>query len=297
MGKKDRPPGPASSGELEAIARWTRSLGAPPTGVLHGPGDDVAWLAGRPPIALTIDTMVEGVHFRRSWAEPVDIGWRAATAALSDLAAARARPRGLLLSLSAAELDDWCDDVFAGVAECAAAFACPILGGDTTGSPGPAVLAITAVGEAAPTPLLRSGAEAGDLVLLSGPLGRQAWATEQLLLGEEVPWPRPRPRLDLLEALGPASAGIDISDGLLRDAGHLAEASGADVVLDRQAVRSDGVPEHCSLAGGEDWELLVTAPMALPGFTVVGRVEAGPGAVRFADGSALPEARGWEHGL
>ena len=281
---------------MAAIARWTRGLPTSARGVLHGPGDDVAWLDGSPPLAWTIDTMVEGVHFRRGWAPPREIGWRAATAALSDLAAARARPRGLLVSLSAPTFDAWCDGVMAGLIACADEFDCPVLGGDTTGSPGPAVIAITALGEAAPRPLLRSGARPGDRVLLRGPLGAQGWATERLLLGDELGWPRPRPRLDLLAALGDATAGIDVSDGLLRDASHLAKASGVDLELDRERLAHPGVPEYCVLGGGEDWELLVTAPGPLAGFDVVGRVIEGDGAVRFSDGSPLPDEQGWEHG-
>jgi thiamine-monophosphate kinase len=291
-------PDPGSpSSEFGAIDRWTSSLPTSGPAVLTGPGDDVAWLKADGPIALSTDTMVEGVHFRRSWCEPEDIGWRLLAAALSDLAASRARPLGFLLALSVPRLDGWVDGVVAGVAEAARAWSVPALGGDTTGSPGPAMLNATVLGAPAPTPLHRAGAADGELVQLSGLVGAMAWATERLLLGEDIPWPRPRARLDLLDALADATAGIDISDGLIADAGHVARASGVDLVLDPERVAAQGVPRSYALTGGEDYELLVTAPAPLPGFVVIGRVEAGPGVVRLADGSPLPDGPGgWDHG-
>ncbi len=289
----DEPPGP---GEFGAIARWVDSLPLEGARVAVGPGDDVAWLDAGAPLALSTDTLVEGVHFRRSWCSSEQLGRRLMGAALSDLAASRARPVGFLLALSVRSLDGWIDGVIDGVGVAARRWGCPALGGDTTSSPGPAVLNATVVGVAAPAPLLRSGARPGDLVQLSGRLGAMAWATERLLLGEEIDWPVPEPRLDLLDALGPATAGIDVSDGLLADARHLARASGVALVIDPTDVAAPGVPRACALTGGEDFELLVTAPEPLPGFVVIGRVEAGAG-LRFADGSPLPAGDwGWDHG-
>ncbi len=278
-------------GEHASIARWAAAL---PT---EGIGDDVAWVQG---FAVTVDTLVEEVHFRRTWATPQILGHRAATAGLSDLAASRARPVGLLVALSVAAFDAWADGVMAGIGEAAAEAGTTIVGGDTTGSPGPAVISITALGRAAPGgPLRRSGARPGDGVYLSGPLGASAAATAALLAGDEAAaWPRPRARLDLLPALADANAGIDVSDGLLADAGHVARASGVDLVIDRDRVRVPGIDESFSLAGGEDWELLVTSPVPLDGFFRIGAVEAagGAGVVRFADGSPLPDRRGFDHG-
>jgi thiamine-monophosphate kinase len=288
---------PPGGSEFGAIARWIEALPVGGDRVELGPGDDVAWLGGGGPLALSTDTLVEGVHFRRGWCSPQTLGWRLMAAALSDLAASRARPVGFLLALSVPDLGDWIDGVIAGISEAASHWSCPALGGDTTGSPGPAVLNATVIGAAAPTPLLRSGARPGDLLQLSGRLGAMSWATEQLLLGEDVQWPRPMARLDLLDALGPATAGIDVSDGLLADGRHLARASGVDLVIDPANVGAAGVPRAYALTGGEDFELLVTAPARLPGFEVIGRVEAGDGTLRFADGSPLPEGPwGWDHG-
>lgn len=290
----DEPPGES---EFGAISRWVEELPCRGPGVELGPGDDVAWLRADGSLALSTDTLVEGIHFRRSWCSPRELGLRLMGAALSDLAASRARPVGFLLALSVPELGPWIDGVVAGVGEAARRWGCPALGGDTTGSPGPAVLNATVLGVAAPTPLLRSGARPGDLLQLSGRLGTMAWATERLLLGEDVPWPVPEPRLDLLDALGPATAGIDVSDGLLADARHLARASGVDLVIDPTGLAAPAVPRSYALTGGEDFELLVTAPAPLPGFLAIGRVEAGAGTIRLTDGSPLPEGPwGWDHG-
>lgn len=290
----DEPPGES---EFGAIARWIEALPLGGARVELGPGDDVAWVGGGASLALSTDTLVEGVHFRRSWCSPQELGRRLMGAALSDLAASRAAPVGFLLALSVPALDDWIDGVIDGVGEAARRWSCPALGGDTTGSPGPAVLNATVLGAAAPEPLLRSGARPGDLVQLSGRLGAMSWATEQLLLGEDVAWPVPEPRLDLLPALGPATAGIDVSDGLLADARHLARASGVTLVIDPDRVAAEGVPRSYALTGGEDFELLVTAPGPLPGFAVIGRVEEGDGTIRFVDGAPLPEGPwGWDHG-
>ena len=104
----DEPPGP---GEFGAIARWVDSLPLEGARVAVGPGDDVAWLDAGAPLALSTDTLVEGVHFRRSWCSSEQLGRRRMGAALSDLAASRARPVGFLLALSVRSLDGWIDGV------------------------------------------------------------------------------------------------------------------------------------------------------------------------------------------
>ena len=201
-----------------------------------------------------------------------------------------------MVALSVEHIDAWADDVIEGLGEGARSWACPALGGDTTRTAGPAHVSVTVLGHAEGSPLRRSGARPGDRILLSGELGRSAQATASLLAGESVPWPRPRPRLDLLGVLGPATAGIDVSDGLLADALHLADASAVALVLDRAALVPAGVPERLALCGGEDYELLVTSPEPLAGFREVGRVERGSG-LSFLDGQPLPPAPwGWDHG-
>lgn len=295
---------PPALGEFAAIARWTTPR--TPAHVHTGPGDDVAWLQGcTRPLALSVDTVVEGVHFRFDWSSPEDVGWKAAAAALSDLAASRARPTGALVSLCVPRGEfapgGRADRCMAGLRDALDTYGCPLLGGDTVRTDGPTTISVTVIGAAtAAGPLLRSEAQPGDLILLSGPTGRAGFAVETLLAGD-TPDPafanahrRPTPRLDLVDALAPATAGIDVSDGLLADAAWIARASGVALVLDRDALPASGAPERCMLGGGDDYELLVTAPQPLPGFHVIGAVAPGPAALRWSDGTAA-EPAGWEH--
>jgi len=272
-----------------------------------GPGDDCAWLDG---FAVSVDTVVEGVHFRFDWSSPEDVGWKAMCAALSDLAASRARPRGALISLSvpASELTDagLADRLMAGITEASLAYRCPVIGGDVCRTPGPVQISVTVIGDGIGAPLLRSGAGHGDLVQRSGPTGWSALAIKMLQLGETPParaldaHRRPHPRLDLLDALTPATAAIDISDGLLADAAHIAHASRVAVLLDRDACVSGGPPsdEALSLQGGEDFELIICAPSPLDGFSTIGRIEATERpSLLWSNGAPVPSSgRGWDHG-
>lgn len=295
------------AGEHAAIARFCAGL-PPAPGVQEGPGDDAACLDLAPPLLVSVDTLVEGVHARFDWSSPEDVGWKAVTAALSDLAAARAAPRGVLVSLAVpgAELAPGrrADGVMAGVRGACASFDAPLVGGDTVSTSGPVVIAVTVLGRS-DAPLLRAGARPGDQLQVSGPLGFAGFAVRELLAGRTPPpqalaaHRRPRPRLDLLDVLADATAGLDVSDGLLADAAHLARRSGVDLLIDRAAVCALGPPgaPELALSGGEDYELVVTAPELLPGFHRIGRVEAGAGILRWSDGSPVPAAgRGWDHG-
>lgn len=274
-------------------------------GVSVGPGDDAAWLGG---LALSVDTVVEGVHFRFDWSSPQDVGWKAMAAALSDLAASRARPKAALLSLSlpAEQLVTGArsDQLMEGAHEASAAYGCPIIGGDVVHAPSGTQISVTVIGQGLSAPLLRRGAAAGDLVQVSGPLGWAALAVQELSAGRTPParalraHRRPVPRFDLLDSLARATAAIDISDGLLADAARVAVASGVTLALDRQACVADGPGRDAlCLSGGEDYELLACAPAALPGFRVIGRAVAGAGELVWTDGTAVSEARrGWDHG-
>ncbi|HEX2188489.1 MAG TPA: AIR synthase related protein [Longimicrobiaceae bacterium] len=152
--------------------------------VLVGPGDDCAVVAGG--IALSTDMSVEGVHFRRDWLSPREIGWRAAAAALSDLAAVAARPIGVLVSLAlpAGDAGDPAVELMAGVREAAEAVGGAVLGGDVARTTGPLVVDVTVVGEAR-NPVLRSGARRGDEVWVTGALGGAAAAVRAWLAGGE----------------------------------------------------------------------------------------------------------------
>ena len=298
----------------------TGDLPAPPAdraGVI-GPGDDAAILPAG--LAVSTDISVEDVHFRRSWLSAREIGFRAAAAALSDLAAVGAGPAFLLVStaLPADELG-W-EEISRGVDEAAARVGAAVIGGDLSRSPGPLVLDVTVIGRVG-EPLLRSAAVVGDELWVSGPLGAAAAAVKLWLEGREPP-PALRSRFarppDLsgfsqrLAKSGERRAAIDISDGLLADAAHVAAASGVQVVIDRDAVPVSEEARYClgeveslktALSGGEDYELLFTAQ---PGFNSaefrcdgavrIGRIAAGQGLVLLQDGApATPFEVGHDH--
>lgn len=273
-----------------------------------GPGDDCAVVAGEG-IALSTDLSVEGVHFRREWLSHREIGFRAAAAALSDLAAVAARPIGVLVSvaLPAADAGDPAAELLAGARECAAAVGAVVLGGDVARSPQGLTVDVTVVGEVREA-VRRSGARPGDTLWATGQLGAAAAAIVLLLRGEAPPEPlrdrlvRPTPRTAeaaWLRERGVPQAMIDLSDGLAGDAQHLAAASGValrlrrDVVPIHPAVLARFGPEEAfrlAAAGGEDYELLFAArPDAVEphrtafaerfgtSLTAVGHVTAGSG--------------------
>ena len=243
-----------------------------------GPGDDCAVVAGNG-IALSTDMSVEGVHFRRDWLGPEEIGWRAAAAALSDLAAVAARPIGVLVSLAvpARDAGEFAEAVMFGCREAAEAAGGVLLGGDLTRSPGPLVVDVTVVGEAR-HPVLRSGARPGHEVWVTGELGGSAACIEALLAGR-TPDPaarerfaRPVPRVHEAQWLlghGIPTAMVDLSDGLAGDAAHLSAASGVAVLLVPELIpvhpaareRSRIKTLRRALGGGEDYELCFTAPI------------------------------------
>lgn len=298
--------------------------GAPLPWVRVGPGDDAAVLAGANPV-LSTDLSIEGVHFRRDWLTPREVGWRAAMAALSDLAAMGAEPRAVLASVAGTEADASDGTLAAvgrGVGDAAREVGAALVGGDLTRSPGPLLVDVTVVGESA-DPWLRSGAAPGQELWVTGVLGAAAGAVRGLIRGEAVPEavrrPMARPRARIAEALrlrqtGKIRAAIDLSDGLAPDAGHLAAASGVRLVLEADAVPVDpaleewlGVDEAAALAlaGGEDYELLLSADPGLDALAAdlraatgcdlrrVGRVVAGEGVVlEGPDGALRPAGAG-----
>ncbi len=250
-------------------------------GVTLPVGDDAA--AFRPPdgaqVVVSCDASVEGVHFRREWMTWEMIGYRAAASALSDLAAMAATPVGLVVAAALPpELDvEIAAALGRGVGEIAARAGAEILGGDLVASPGPAFLDLTVIGTAV-APTTRGGARPGDELWVTGELGAAAAALRDLERGLE-PEPRarrafdrPRPRIDEMLWLRdrvPIHAAIDLSDGVMRDARHLAAASG--VALKVEADRLPAAPvldgfrdapagERLLLAGGEDYELLLAVP-------------------------------------
>ena len=313
--------------ELEVIARIRQAAGPSRSGAVRlGIGDDCAILA--PPsghaIVVTTDLFLESRHFRRDWHTPQSAGHRCLARGLSDLAAMGARPMAAFLSLAlpAGYSVAWVDGFLAGLLALAREHRVPLAGGDTAQAPGAEILAdIVLLGSVpAGRALRRSGARPGDRIFVTGALGGSAAELEQMAAAGRPsarrisqkgrPQSFPEPRLAAGQALVRrrlASAAIDLSDGLSTDLLHLAQASGVDAEID-----SARLPLHplsrgrlqLALHGGEDYELLFTAPAAtkLPqklagvAVTEVGRIvrrQSAAPAVRL-DGKPL-RAAGWQH--
>jgi thiamine-monophosphate kinase len=256
--------------ELELLAELERR------GLIVGVEHDAAQLdwAGFGGLVVTQDALVEGVHFRFDLLDWRELGYRAAAVNISDLAASGAEPLALFVSLAAPRLDD-AVALYEGIAEAGV----PVRGGDTTASPH-VVLSVTALGRSERVPG-RAGAQPGDHVVVTGPLGATAVGFRKGQL------PRPPRRIEEGKRLARvATAMLDISDGLGVDASHIASRSGVRIVLDPDAVPLAPGATRDDLAFGEDYELLATTPEPLD-FTVVGRVEAGSG--------VAPPLGGWEH--
>lgn len=298
-----------SEGEAAVLARIFPRLPDAAAAIL-GPGDDAAVLSapdGR--VVITTDTMVHGPDFRLAWSTPADLGWKAAATNLSDVAAMGARPTALVVALVAPADTDVTvlEGIADGLREACAALApgCGVIGGDLSVSD-TLTIAVTAFGDLqGRDAVLRSGARPGDVVAVSGPLGLAAEGLALLFgLSDGDPVPpgdlrsnpsvqaqlRPRPPIadGVLAAVSGATAMLDVSDGLLLDAGRLADASGVRLDLDE--------PAHpMALAGGEDHALLATFPPGarLPGgFVPIGRVLSGEGVT--VEGSPPVGRTGWD---
>ena len=248
-----------------------------------GIGDDCALLSPRPghQLALSADMLVEGRHFL-STVNPVHLGHKSLAVNLSDLAACGAEPRAFLLSLALPHADEaWLQGFSQGLLALADAHGCELIGGDTTR--GPLNIAITVIGDVPKgQALLRSGARVGDNIYASGTVGDARLALEvfrgHLSLPETVfehcraRLECPTPRVALGMALrGIATAAADISDGLLGDLGHILHQSGVGAQIDVSACVGLLTCRHephvvqawqqtCVLSGGDDYELVFTAP-------------------------------------
>lgn len=293
-------------------------------GAARGLLDDAAVLEfGGRKLVLTHDMIVEGVHYRAD-DPPADVAWKLVAVNLSDLAAKGARPIGVLVGYTLGDRD-W-DRAFAdGLALALAAFSVPLLGGDTVAASAPRTLTLTAIGEGEAVPS-RSGAQAGDLLWVSGSIGDAGAGLAVLkgeLAGDEALVRRyraPRPRLEAGQALAPiVTAMMDVSDGLLIDAKRLAAASavGVEVDLDQlplseaflSALGDEREARLFAASAGDDYELLFTAPPgAAPAIfhlaeasgvplSRIGRCVAGAGLVLLDAGEQLPlpGRLGYEH--
>ena len=303
------------SNEFSLIQQYFSGLSEGPF-VERGIGDDAATL--RLPeghvLHVSTDTALVDVHFP-SDLPAADIAYRSLMAAASDLAAMGAEPIALLVSLTLPEIeDDWLRDFTAGLQEACLETGLPLAGGDTTR--GALSLTVTVLGSTPKAQFLtREGAKSGDRVCVSGTLGDAsaglAISTDKVAVSCPIAkralqarFTRPAARLTLGQDLrGLASAAIDISDGLLADARHLATASDIAIEIDSQriplsdALRSLGDAEQAlqwALAGGDDYELLFCLPpdAELPeGCTEIGRVVTGSG----ISCDVMPEQLGYDH--
>ncbi len=318
--------------EFDLIRRYfTR----PARSAALGVGDDCALLGPKPGmvLAVTTDMLLAGRHFFAD-ADARKLGHKALAVNLSDLAAMGADPCWALLAIALPEPDEaWLAAFADGFYALAARYGVDLVGGDT--NKGPLAIAITAIGEVPPgLALRRDGARPGDDVWLSGATGEAALALAHLqgrptsdvqaLHGAALEaclarLHTPQPRVELGGRLrGVASGAIDVSDGLLADLGHVAEASqvAAEVSLAEvprapalAACRDETLARQCLLSGGDDYELVFTAApdrraeiAALAGelglaLTRIGRIVAGAPAVRLLDaaGAIVPAPRGWDH--
>lgn len=285
-------------------------------------GDDAAVLdaaraaaGGR--VVWTIDEQVEGTHFRREFVAWRDVGWRTFMAAASDVAAMGADP---WCALSALVVPDTMDDtaleeLASGQRDAAEAVGATIVGGNL--ARGPAFSVATTLLGTCERAVLRSGAVPGDGVWLAGSVGLAAAGLRALGAGAAnvaeldvavAAWRTPRALIAQGRAMaGLAHAAIDVSDGLACDAGHVADASAVGLMLDEAALRADAALAGAAdalahdaldlaLYGGEDYALVVAAPVPIEGFRRIGVVIEGRGvALRTASGQRSLDTRGFDH--
>jgi thiamine-monophosphate kinase len=275
-------------------------------------GDDAAVVRARELAVTSIDTVVDGVHFSLATHSATDVGWKALATALSDIAAMGAEPGEAYVSLILPAGFDGALELVEAMEQLAERCDTTIAGGDVVSGPVLAVtVAVTGWAGSADELTGRDGAQAGDLVGVTGELGGSEAGRLLLERGEREAalvnrHLRPQPRLREGRALAAAgaSAMIDVSDGLATDAGHLAAASGVELRLRLDALPcAEGVEPVAAAVGGDDYELLFTiapgrraeAEAAAP-VSWLGGVEPGSGVVLLdADGRPVEGLRGYEH--
>jgi thiamine-monophosphate kinase len=299
--------------ELELIGAIRAALTDRGGRTVRWSGDDAAVVRARPLAVTSIDTVVDGVHFRLATHSPADVGWKALATALSDIAAMGASAGEAYVALVLPPRFEGALELVGAMEELASACGVTIAGGDVVSGPVLTVtVTVTGWAEREEELVGRDGAAPGELVGVTGELGGSEAGRELLERGEREPAElvrrhlRPTPRLDEGRALAAAGAAamIDVSDGLATDAAHLAAASGVELRLQLDALpRPPGVEPEAAARGGDDYELLFTisperrgAAEAAARVSWLGEVHAGSGLV-LLDGSGRPVAglQGFEH--
>jgi thiamine-monophosphate kinase len=270
------------SGEDDLIARYFKPLATDP-GAL-GLTDDAAFVkGGGDDLVVTTDAIVEGVHFLSS-DPPEMVARKALRVNLSDLAAKGASPAGFVLTLALREVNQqWLAPFAQGLGDDAAAFNCPLLGGDTVSTPGPLTISITAFGRVPPGGMIkRTSAQPGDRIIVSGTIGDAALglalvtgkmtvddtSTREALIGR---YRVPQPRVGLANAVQKYARGaMDVSDGLAGDLAKLCAASGVSATINagaipfseaaRALIAQDESAFQSAVSGGDDYEILCTIP-------------------------------------
>lgn len=273
-------------GEFSAIQRFATHLQLRP-GVRLGIGDDCAVLDALQTPLVSCDALVDGIHFRRDWTSAFDLGRKTLAVSVSDLASSGARPVAAFLSLCAPpDLEmSWLDSFYEGLESLSSEFLFSVAGGDTTRAP-QLVLNATLIGELLPEaqgqPVLRDGAQVGDILCVTGNLGASTAGLQWMLSGNPASTPahrevlnrhfNPTPRFEIMRSMlqtnrAAIHAAMDVSDGLSGDAEHIANRSGVRLRIDanelpissatNEVARELGLDaRELALGGGEDYELL-----------------------------------------
>nr|WP_255498109.1 thiamine-phosphate kinase [Nakamurella sp. PAMC28650] len=311
----------AAMGEFPLIAAVIKDQPQLP-GTSVGPGDDAAVVAapdGR--VVISVDMLVDGVHFRTDWATGEQIGRRAALASMADIAAMGAAPTSLVVAISAPGTTptDLILGIGKGLHEAAHEAGAAVVGGDMTRSE-TLTIAVTVLGDLQGShPVLRSGARPGDEVAVIGRLGWAAAGLAVLSRGFRSPAavvgayrvPEPPLRAGITASASGATSMIDVSDGLLADLGHIAQESNVSINIRRAALDVNTRlvevasalgkdPMEWVLTGGDDHPLVATFPHGAtlpPGWQLIGTVGSigDLGAVVTVDGSERDEPGGWDH--
>jgi thiamine-monophosphate kinase len=314
----------ASLGENESLKRTISRLNLAST-ALVGPGDDAAVLtAPDGKFVVTTDTMVEGHDFRLDWSSAYDLGWKAVASNIADIAAMGAVPTSLVVGLTVPGSTHihWLENFADGLREACEALApgCGVVGGDLAASE-QVVISVAAHGSLeGRAPILRSGANVGDVVAVAGTLGRAACGLALLQSAnqdainayDELVDVQRRPQTPIAAGVAAAVAGatamLDVSDGLAKDASRIAKASGVTIQFDplqlqgfeamiEEAARAiEADPKHWVLSGGEDHSLLATfaADAVLPrAFKPIGIVLPQTASPVMLSAQPLPE-QGWD---